>query len=117
MDIVRMRDGSWKGFAANIFEVNRKGWRPVWEREKLGGLLVMRLHKGDMVEVDEPDGRRAIKRVVRLEPSAGRIRLVEHFEGGDLEKRHVSENDAFRWDLASISRLRDRRAIKLRIVV
>ena len=30
VDIVQMRDGSWKGFAATVFEVNQKGCGPNW---------------------------------------------------------------------------------------
>ena len=84
IDIVQMRDGAWKGYAATIFEVNRKSWRPQWERDKVGGKLVMRLMKNDLLEIDEKDGARAIKRVVRLEPVAGRVRLAGHQEGGKL---------------------------------
>jgi CRISPR-associated endonuclease Csn1 len=115
IDIVQMRDGSWKGFAATMFEVNRADWRPIWEREKLGGKLAMRLHKGDAVEVDDDDGVRRVKTVVRIEPSAGRVRLAAHNEGGDLQKRHDDHDDSFRWDLATISRLRDRQCIAVRI--
>ena len=114
IDIVQMRDGSWKGFAATVFEVNRKDWRPLWERDKLGGKLVMRLHKGDAVEVDD-EGLRTIKVVVRIEPSAGRIRLAPHNEGGDFQKRHEDPDDPFRWDLATISKLRDRTCVALQI--
>ncbi len=115
IDIVRMRDGSWKGFAATVFEVNRADWRPFWEREKLGGKLVMRLHKGDAVEVLDDDGVRRVKIVVRIEPSAGRIRLAAHNEGGDLQKRHDDRDDPFRWDLATISKLRDRGCVAVRV--
>ena len=66
-----MRDGSWKGFAATMFEVNRLDWRPQWEREKLGGKLVMRLHKGDAVEVDDDDGVRRCQDRGSLSPSNG----------------------------------------------
>lgn len=76
IDIVQMRDGSWKGFAATVFEVNQEDYRPAWEREKLGGKLVMRLHKGDMIEVDDSDGRRRIKTVHRLSPSNGVLYLA-----------------------------------------
>src|SRR5690606_38735415 len=82
IDVVQMRDGSWQGFAASLFEVNQPGWRPVWERNKLGGKLVMRLHKGDMIELDDPDGKRRIKVVHRLQPSQNRIYLAPHNEGG-----------------------------------
>jgi CRISPR-associated endonuclease Csn1 len=113
MDIVRMRDGSWKGFAANIFEVNRKGWRPVWEREKLGGLLVMRLHKGDMVEVDEPDGRRTLMRVSQI--WANLIQLAPHHEAGKLDARHKDAADSFRFLYPSPSTLKKMNCIKVRI--
>ncbi len=115
IDIVQMRDGSWKGFAATVFEVNRADWRPLWECEKLGGKLVMRLHKGDAVEVLDDDGVRRVKIVVRIEPSAGRMRLAAHNEGGDLQKRHDDRDDPFRWDLASISRLKERGCVAVRV--
>lgn len=115
IDIVQMRDGSWRGFAATVFEVNQKGWRPVWEREKLGGKLVMRLHKGDLVEVDDADGIRRIKAVVQIEAAAERLRLVAHSESGAFQKRNDDAEDPFRWDLATISKLRLRkcRAVKI----
>jgi CRISPR-associated endonuclease Csn1 len=93
---------SWKGFATDIFEVNRKGWRPIWEREEKGGKLVMRLHKGDLIEIDDKDGERQVRRVVQLEPSANRIRTVGHHDAGDLQKRHDDPDDPFRWDMGSI---------------
>lgn len=115
IDIVQMRDGSWQGFAATVFDVNQKGWRPEWEVNKLGGKLVMRLHKGDAVEVDDSDGLRRIKFVHRLEISANRVRLVPHNEGGDVDKRHKDDADGLRWDLASFGRLKERNARKVAI--
>ena len=107
VDIVQMRDGTWRGFAASLLEVNKPGWRPIWEREKLGGKLVMRLHKGDMVEIDDGT-ERCVKVVHQIEISAGRLRLAPHNEGGKLQDRHEDPEDPFRWDLASISRLKAR---------
>lgn len=119
MDIVSMRDGNggfvWKGFAASIFEVNRKDWRPQWERDKIGGKLVMRLHKGDLVEIDDKDGVRKVKRVVRLSPSNNIVYLVGHNEGGDLPKRHNDPEDPFRWDFASIGGMAERKARKVKV--
>ena len=102
IDIVQMRDGSWRGFAATVFDVNQKGWRPQWEVEKLGGKLVMRLHKGDAVEIDDADGVRRIKTVHRLSPSNRMLYLAPHNEGGALGKRHDDKAEPFRWDFASI---------------
>jgi CRISPR-associated endonuclease Csn1 len=115
MDIVQMRDGSWKGFAATVFDVNRKDWRPEWEAKKLGGKLVMRLHKGDSVEVDDKDGVRRVKTVVRLSPSNGIIYLVGHNEGGDFQKRHADDGDDFRWDFANIAGLKERNCVAVRV--
>jgi len=115
VDIVQMRDGSWRGFAASVFEVNRPGWRPQWERDRLGGKLVMRLHKGDLVEVDDSDGERRVKVVHRIEISANRIRLAAHHEGGKLQERHAEPDDAFRWDLATIPLLKDRNCRAVRV--
>ncbi|WP_333823962.1 type II CRISPR RNA-guided endonuclease Cas9 [Pinisolibacter sp.] len=115
VDIVQMRDGSWRGFAASVFEVNRPGWRPQWERDRLGGKLVMRLHKGDLVEVQDSDGERRIKVVHRIEISANRIRLAAHNEGGKLQERHADPDDRFRWDLATIPLLKERNCRALKI--
>jgi len=115
MDIVEMRDGSWKGFAATFYDVNQKGWRPIWERERLGGKLVMRVHKGDMIELDDPDGERRLKTVHRLSPSNNILYLACHNEAGELQKRHDDKNDLFRWDFANIGGLKKRNARKVKI--
>jgi CRISPR-associated endonuclease Csn1 len=115
IDIVQMRDGSWQGFAATVFDVNQKEWRPEWEVKKLGGKLVMRVHKGDAVQVDDPDGVRRIKTVHRLSPSNSVLYLAPHNEGGALGKRHDDKEDPFRWDFANIGGLKARNAEKVKI--
>lgn len=115
IDIVQMRDGSWRGFAATVFEVNRKDWRPSWERDKVGGKLVMRLHKGDTVEIDDSDGMRRTKTVHRIEISANRIRLATVHEGGKLQDRHADKDDPFDWDFATISKLKERNCVAVRV--
>lgn len=115
IDIVSMRNGTWKGFAASVFDVNRSGWRPEWETKRLGGKLVMRLHKGDMVEIDDKDGQRRVKTIVRISPSNGVLYLVAHNESGDLQKRHDDPDDTFRWDFASISGLKDRNCVAVKV--
>jgi CRISPR-associated endonuclease Csn1 len=109
VDIVQLRDGSWQGFAATRFEVNQKGWRPVWERERLGGKLVMRVHKGDVIAVNDEAVTRFMT-VHRLSPSNNVLYLAEHYEGGVLRQRHHDARDPFRWDYASIRGLQGRRA-------
>ncbi len=115
MDIVQMRDGSWQGFAASVYEVNQDGWRPDWEAKKLGGKLVMRVHKGDLIELMDDDGVWRVKQVIQIRPSTNRMYLAPSQEGGELQKRHDDENDSFRWDMATISKLKDRNAILRRL--
>lgn len=114
VDIVRMRDGSWRGFAASLLEVNRPGWRPLWEREKLGGKLVMRLHKGDMVEIDDGP-ERCVKVVHQIWAKESLLCLAPHNEGGVLQARHKDEADSFRWDFAGISRLKSRNCVAVSV--
>jgi CRISPR-associated endonuclease Csn1 len=119
LDVVSFRDGKgghiWKAFAATLFDVNQPGWRPLWERDKMGGKLVMRLHKGDMVEIDDKDGVRRVKRVVRTRAD-GVVYLVTNHEAGDYQKRHDADEevDSFRWDFPSVAALNERNAIKIR---
>ncbi len=115
IDVVQMRDGAWVGFSATVFEVNQRDWRPRWECEKVGGKLVMRLHKGDMIELDDADGQRYIKTVHRLSPSSNLLYLAGHNEGGALQKRHDDKEDLFRWDFANIGGLKKRNARRVRV--
>nr|WP_314435337.1 type II CRISPR RNA-guided endonuclease Cas9 [uncultured Brevundimonas sp.] len=113
MDIVEGADGVWRGHAATVFEVNQRDFTPAW-RSDADARLVMRLHKGDLVEIED-NGERRIKRVVRINPSGGRLYLAAHDEGGELAKRHDDADDAFRWDLASISKLKERGCLPCRL--
>jgi CRISPR-associated endonuclease Csn1 len=114
VDVVQMRDGSWKGFAATVFEVNTKDFRPQWERDKLGGKLVMRLHKGDAVEL-ESGGVRVVKFVQQIWMKQNLVVLAEHNEGGDLQKRHQDADDPFRWDFANIGKLKERGCVAVKV--
>jgi len=82
-----------------------------WRTEYPDARFIMRLYKNDTIQLFDLDddgkpieGSNCIKRVVRLEPSANRMRLVG-----------VDPKDPFRWDLATISRLKARRARRVRI--
>jgi CRISPR-associated endonuclease Csn1 len=74
----------------------------------------MRVHKGDLLRL-ESAGEETAMRVVRLEPSAKRLRLAGHLEGGDLQKRHDDPGDPFRWSFVSFDQLRRRRARKVSV--
>ncbi|MBT9446189.1 MAG: type II CRISPR RNA-guided endonuclease Cas9 [Hyphomonadaceae bacterium] len=115
IDIVEDANGVWRGFAVTVFQANQKQAPPAWKAALPGAKRVMRVHKGDLIELADPDGQRRIKRVVRLEISANRLRLAEHMEAGQLQDRHEKKKDEFRldpfeWDFATISKLKNRGA-------
>ena len=121
MDILEGPDGRWFHHATDIWAAN-SGRATDWREAHPDARFIMRLHKNDTIQLFDLDedgaplaGSNSIKRVVRLEPSANRIRLVGVNEAGDYEKRHKDADDAFRWDLATISKLKARRARRVRI--
>ncbi len=121
VDIIDV-DGVWKAHPLSVWDAN-SGQGRAWNDAYPSGRFVMRVHKNDTLQLfdwdDEEEevvpGSNSIKRVVRLEPSNKRLRLCDLKEAGTLQKRHKDEDDDFRWDLASISKLKLRRARRVRI--
>lgn len=105
IDIVQMRDGTWRGFGATRFEVNQPDFRPKWERQKLGGKLVMRLHKGDPIIINI-DGQDRVFVVNSIRASKPDIITSEHFEGGSFDKRKkAGENPELILSISKLQRL------------
>lgn len=63
----------------------------------------------------EQDGVRKVMVVRQLEPSANRVRLAGHTEAGNLERRHNSPDDPFRWLMPSYNKLKSMRAERVRV--
>ncbi len=114
LEICEKPDGSWDGEAVTVFDANRKGFVAAWTLLDPVPRLIMRVHKGDLIEADFGEGRR-IWKVVRLEPSARRIRLVSHRDAGNYEARHKDPEDSFRWMFATYSKLQDAGARRVRV--
>src|SRR5690606_23525270 len=77
IDILELPDGKWTGVATSVFAANRNDRTPSWPSEFPDARFVMRVFKGDLLSIDH-DGISKVVRVVRLEPSASRLRLSEH---------------------------------------
>lgn len=114
IDVFRRADDVWDGEAVTVFQANSKNFKPNWYSRQPMAKLVMRLHKGDMLRLEACDGEQIV-RVVRLEISSKRIRLAQHHEGGELQKRHVDPDDPFRWSFVSFKQLRERKARKVSV--
>lgn len=114
--------GTWMCHAMSVWDANA-GAAVDWQDIYPGGRFIMRLHKNDTLQLfawdnDEKQvitGSNTIKRVVRLQPSNNRVYLCGLNETGDLQQRHADAEDDFRWDLATISRLKLRRARRVRV--
>lgn len=122
LDILETPDGTWIQHATDIWAANSGGALP-WEAVFPKARFIMRIHKNDTVQLFDWDdknrcvveGSNQIKRVMRLEPSANRMRLVGINEAGKFDERHNAPDDPFRWDLATVSKLALRRARRVRI--
>jgi CRISPR-associated endonuclease Csn1 len=114
VDVFRKGDGAWDGEGVTVFQANRPDYKAEWQSRFPAAELLMRVHKGDMIRLDMKDGEQ-VARVVRLEIKAKRLRLVPHYEGGELQKRHDDQDDPFRWSFASYEQLRKRRGRKVSV--
>lgn len=104
VDVFQMPDGEWDFGAVSRFEANQANW----ETDSTDiARLIMRLHKGDLVEIDCKNGERKVMRIYRLNPSASNrnIYFAEHNEAGNLDKRDKDMQDPFRWMRLSYSKL------------
>lgn len=102
IDIFETQDGEWRGEVQSVFKVNQQNNQPAWPRYEPQARLVMRLHKQDLIRLDKDDGSR-IFRVVQIRPD--RLILVEHHEGGNLEKRYRDKTDPFKYEWPMIKHL------------
>jgi CRISPR-associated endonuclease Csn1 len=114
MEIFELPDGTWDGEAVTFFQANQAAQAIQWPNKFPGAKLLMRLFKDDFLRI-EHDGVEKIVRVVRLEPSANRVRLAEHKEAGALQDRHKNPDDPFRWIFGQYDRLKEWKAEQVRV--
>jgi CRISPR-associated endonuclease Csn1 len=74
----------------------------------------MRLHKGDLLKVEQ-NGKEKVFRIVKIALTNESFWLSEHNESGKLQERHDDPDDQFRWDFLSFSRMKARRARKITV--
>ncbi len=105
IEIYALPDGTWRGEGVTVFDANRPGFEPAWRETHPDARLVLRVHKGDLVEADFGDGRK-IYRVCQLDAANDRLKLAPHNAAGALAERHKDPNDPFRYAMKSYSRLK-----------
>jgi len=114
IEIFELPDGTWDGEAATFFQANQTSHALTWPAKFPGARLLMRLFKDDLLRIDY-EGESRVVRVVRLEPSASRVRLAEHKETGVLQERHDNPDDPFRWIFGQYDRLKEWKAERVRV--
>jgi CRISPR-associated endonuclease Csn1 len=116
IEIHETPDGRWRGEAIRRFDVNQPGHKSRWRSEHPDARLVMRVHKGDLLRL-EHDGRDRVMVVHRLDVAAGRFKLADHNETGNLDRRHAMDGDIdpFRWLMAAYNTLRAAKAEQVRV--
>ncbi|MGA3309814.1 MAG: type II CRISPR RNA-guided endonuclease Cas9 [Xanthobacteraceae bacterium] len=116
VEIFETADGKWIGEAVRRFDANQECHGPRWRQEHPDAKLVMRVHKGDLIRL-ENNGKSEIMVVHRLDAAARRFKLAQHNETGNLDRRHATSNeiDPFRWLMASYGTLKDKGAVPVRV--
>ncbi|GAB4127638.1 MAG: hypothetical protein Kow00104_12900 [Rhodothalassiaceae bacterium] len=112
IEIWRLPDGKWTSVIVSMFEANAMKDKGA-TRPHPAAKLVMRLHKNDMIAIEE-NGARRMLRVVQV--SGAKIIMADHREGGNLRERDRDPQDTFKYFTRSASALQKLKARKLRIL-
>lgn len=113
LDIVSLRDGRWRAFAATLHDRLQPGWRPEWERQRIGGRLVMRLCRNDVIALHASQDT-VLLRIVRIVASRGLVWAADLAAAGDLAARHADPSDPFRFRFLSANALQEGKASAIR---
>jgi len=94
----RMPDGKIEIRSASMFEARANATNPETFKPHPAAKLLMKLHKRDVVKILH-NGEEKIAKIKTLSPGSkkiehGDIHLVEHFEGGELDKRHKEDKNS-----------------------
>ena len=107
IDILDAGGKGWIGVGVSMLEACRDSDSEPWRKDHPNARLIMRLHKGDMLRLQDKEGVERIYVVKRLEISAKRLKLCEQNESGKLQERHKDKGDPFRWLHLSFSKMKE----------
>jgi len=114
IEIWRLPGGKWTSQIISMFQANQEAaGRAASARPHPAAKLIMRLHKDDMIAIEDEGRGRRILRVVKF--SGGAIVLADHNEGGNLKDRDGDPKDPFKYLSKSASALQKAGGRKLRI--
>jgi len=99
LDIFVDAAGAWKARYVNLLDAQRN---PV----EVASNIALRLHKSDLLQIEDSTGARRIMCVKGLNPSLNNITMIEHTQAGKA-------GDDFKLENWSISKLQSHKAIRL----
>lgn len=105
-DIFTDDKGRWTGEVISTYSAyERSKEKPDWWRQNTGGNgqpLIMRIRKGDMLEIDSPEGGRRC--VVVYKFSAGKVNMVDHYEANASARIRAKELAGYQMSPSSLQK-------------
>ena len=105
-DVFLNETGRWAGQVVSTFEAySRAQADPDWWRKPAGENgqpVIMRLRKGDMLEIDGPSGERRIVIVYKF--SEGRVNMADHYEANASGRIRAKELAGFQMSPSSLQK-------------
>lgn len=112
-DVWEMPDGKWVSEVISMFDAHQPGWASRIKAACPTARKVLRLHKDDILAIEE-DGERRLMKVLQLSRN-GQVTLVPPNEGGDLRGRSRNEADPLEFTAPTASGLKKARARQVRV--
>ena len=105
----------WIGHGVSMLEANGASAAEPWREKYRNGKLIMRVHKGDLLRLQDKEGVEKVFVVKQLNIRADMLTLSEQNESGNLQKRHDDKDDPFRWLFLSFSKMKERKCRRVTV--
>ncbi|MCY4031562.1 MAG: type II CRISPR RNA-guided endonuclease Cas9 [Hyphomicrobiales bacterium] len=115
IDILDTGKKGWIGVGISMLEACRNPDAELWRKDYPDARLIMRVHKGDLLRLQDKEGIEKIYTVKQLNIAANRFILSEQNESGNLQKRHDSKDDPFRWLFLSFSKMKEQKCRRVSV--
>ena len=109
IDILDTGGKGWIGMGVSMLDACRDPNAEPWRKDYPDARLIMRVHKGDLLLLQNKEGTEKIYVVKQLNISANRFILSEQNESGNLRNRDKDRSDPFNYTRLAFSQLKGRK--------
>lgn len=113
MDIIDTGKEVWNGEGISMLEALTNPSAQPWREKYPDACLIMRVHKGDLLCLQNEEEEEKIYVVKEL--NARELVLFEHNESGNLKKRDKDKDDPFRLLHLRFSKMKERKCRRVRV--